>query len=274
MTSVEKIEIFSPYQQKLTLVFGESDTGFHIREIDGLDPTKSNISTSTFSRQAGTQKQTSRREARTIKIRLGFDIWYGPATVELLRRQLYQFLMTGMSVSCRFYLESGLVVDVWGEVEDFVSPRSVEDPEATIQIYCFDPDFLGASPIFSGDSTNDQEVSVLDYDGSVPAGFRFKIYATRDLPRIDLKVAKSPIIDQHLIFDMPTPEGTQLEISTIPNQKGAWHVKNGERTSVLQGILGNSVYPELHPGSNLIRLSMGGAPVPFTMAYTHRYGGI
>lgn len=273
-TSVEKIEIFSPYQKKLTLVFGESDTGFHVREIDGLDPTKSNIVTSTFAQQAGVQRQTSRREPRTLKIKLGFDIWYGPVTVEVLRQQLYDFFMTQMNVTCRFYLGSGLVVDVRGEVEDFVSPRSVEDPEATISIFCFDPDFTASAPLFLGETGAGNTTATLKYAGSVPAGFRFSMFAERDLPGFELKITPDDRRQRVMTFDLPTPAGTVLEFSTIPNEKGAWHIKNGVRTSVLQGVLGNSVWPELHPGDNQVRVTMGGASNPFRIAYTSRYGGI
>lgn len=275
MTSVEKIQIFSPYQKTLTLVLGdESDNGLEVRELDGLDPTKSNIVTTSFPRQAGTQRQASRREPRTLKIKLGFDLFYGSETVEKLRQDLYAFFMPQMQVVCRYFLGSGLVVDVRGEVEDFVSPRSTEDPEATIQIYCFDPDFTSVAPLFTSRSDPGSYNKTLEYPGTVDSGVVLTVAPGRAYSAFDFKITGEDARDQVLSFAANVAIDEYLEISTVPGQKGAWAVKNGVRRSVLQGVSPGSAWPTLKPGENRIRMTMEGVPATFTLKYTNRYGGI
>lgn len=275
MTSVEKIQIFSPYNKTLTLIVGEEeDNGLEVRELDGLDPTKSNIVTTSFPRQAGTQRQASRREPRTLKIKLGFDLFYGSETVETLRQDLYAFFMPQMQVVCRYFLGSGLVVDVRGEVEDFVSPRSTEDPEATILIYCFDPDFTASAPLFTSQSASGISSKVLEYPGSVDSGVVLTVAPGRAYSAFEFKVTGDDHKDQTLTFAANVAVDEYLEISTVPGQKGAWAIKNGVRRSVLQGVSPGSAWPTLKPGNNRIRMTMEGVPATFTLKYTTRYGGI
>ena len=275
MISVEKVEIFSPYGQKLTLVVEEPQNGLFVKSLDGLDPTKSQLVTTSFPRLAGEQRQTSRRSARELKIQLGFDTSFAAGSVEKIRRALLAFFMTGMQVRCRYYTGEGLVVDVEGEVEDFDSERMVQEPDATISIFCFDPDFRAVQrtivPFSSVDGTT---ASILDYDGSVETGFVLRTTATRAFSEFTLTNTPRDNVSRILSFDSDIRAGDQLEISTRSGNKYAYVYRSGSRLSVLQGISAFSDWVQLYPGENRINLQLEGESVSFELDYTTRYGGI
>ncbi len=277
---IEKLEIRTQFGTMLTLLMQNSTNGLYIKEIDGLDPTKSNIVTSSFARQPGTQRQASRRESRDLKIKLGFDPNFNTTTVESLRTQLYDFFMTGMQVEVRFYSTSGLVVDVSGEVEDFISPRMVQDPEATIQIFCFDPDFRGITVKEApGESGAVDSYGVLDYVGSVETGFIFTLTLPDD--RLDFSFFLVNVADDGLerIIDfsnIDTIAGDKISISTLAGDKGAWRDRGGSISNLLNYVSPFSDWINLFRGQNRITLvvSPEGMPVPFTIEYVDKFGGI
>lgn len=277
--NVEKIEIRTTFGKLLTLRMQNSQNGLYIKELDGLDPTKSNIVTTSFAKRDGTQRQASRRESRDLKIKLGFDPDFNTTTVDSLRQQLYRFFMTKMIVDVRYYLLSGLVVEVTGEVETFDSPRMVQDPEATIGIYCFESDFREAVPrIVEHVSTDGSETGsgpgVLDYRGSVETGFVFRMAATRNWEEFTFINETEDGMIRQLEFSEPMLAGDILEISTVTGEKGAWRTRGALRTSILNGVSPYSDWVNFFPGENKLSLVMEGAPESFTIEYSEKYGGI
>jgi hypothetical protein len=276
---IEKIEIRTVYGTKLTLTMYQPTNGLLIKKVTGLDPTKSNIVTTSFPRLAGTKRQSSRRESRDLGIKLGFAPNYSSRTVDSLRNQLYGFFMTGMQVEVRFYMRNGLVVNVDGEVETFDSPRDVQEPEATIGIYCFDPDFryiesqylIGTTTV---DTTTTNFIEPL-YSGTVDTGFKFLMSLTRDHNSgLQLRVRGNDGIVQTMDFDAPLLNGDVLEISTISGAKGAWVNRGSSRFSVLYGISPYAYYPVLLPGLNRIRVVAAGSAQSYIIEYASKYGGI
>lgn len=276
---IDKIEIRTVFGTKLTLSMRNPTNGLVLHPVEGLDPTKSNIVTTSFPRLAGTKRQSSRRESRDLVIKLGFDPNYSTRTVDSLRNQLYGFFMTGMQVEVRFYMLNGLVVNIDGEVEDFNSPRGTQEPEATINIYCFDPDFRYIEPQYLTGTTTVSTTSLNFieplYSGSVDTGFKFLLTMTRDHSTgLQLRTRGADGIVQTMDFDAPLLNGDILEISTVSGAKGAWVNRGSDRFSVLYGVSPYSYYPVLLPGINRIRVVAAGSAQSYIIEYTSKYGGI
>lgn len=273
---IEKIEVRTLFGKQLTLQMQDSDNGLFIKELEGLDPTKANIVTTSFAGRDGVQRQASRREARYPKIKLGFDPGAG-LSVSSLRDELYKLFMTKMQITLRYFRTDGLVVDVEGEIEDFVSPRNTQDPDATIHIFCFDPDFKGiVTKVANGQTVTgeDAEGRILDYAGTVETGFLFKMTVPYNVPVFSLTNIPGDNNARVLDFNYPMQAGDLIEISTVTGDKGAWVTRGGQRKSALNGVSAISDWVNLYQGENLISVFMEGAPVNFTIEYTDKYGGI
>ena len=75
---------------------------------------------------------------------------------------------------------------------------------------------------------------------------------------------------QSLSVSVPLGNTNVLEVNTNSGQKEA----NINGISMLYGVSPYAQWITLTPGLNYIRVFVEGAAVPFTLEYTHKYGGI
>lgn len=270
-----KVEVTNNQGSKLVLPLGEAVEGFYIQDISGLDPVKANLVSSSFAQQDGEQYQSSRREKRNIVMKLGME--FGPRTgsIRELRSTLYRFLMPKTEARFRFYDDDDFTVDIMGRVEGNETPLFSKDPEATISILCFDPDFydpLGL--VLSGSTTADTSEFAVNYEGSVETGFVLKVMVDRDLPELVVYSRTPDGVMTNLQFIDPLVAGDVLTISTVSGAKGATRNRAGTDSSVLYGISPYSNWINLFPGLNYIRVYAEGAAVPYTIEYTNKFGGL
>lgn len=252
-----------------------TDNGFLVQDIQGLDPVKATIVSSSFARMDGEQYQSSRREKRNMVIKLGLE----PDFVEMdavgLRNRLYEFFMPEATVNLRFYMSSGLTVDIQGKVEAFDCPMFSKDIEATITILCMEPDFFNPVPVnVEGFTTSGDEEFLINYDGSIETGIEFRIDADRALPQFTIYHRPVDNVVRSLEFDSDLLAGDSLSIITIPGRKSVFLTRLGAISSVLYGVSPYSNWITLYPGPNFIRVHAEGAPVPFSIEYTKKYGGL
>lgn len=272
---IEQVEIRTEFGKTLVLPMRESANGLFITELDGLDPTKSNIVTTSFARRDGTQQQASRRESRYPSIKLGFDPDYDEHTIDSIRDHLYRIFMTKTNVELRYLRSDGLHVKVFGEVETFESPRMTQDPDATIRIFCFDPDFRSLSDkIITDHTVSDDSVGILEYAGSVETGFIFRMTADRPVAGVTISNVTDNGKAHILEFRGGLNFEDKLEISTVAGSKGAWVTRGTNRVSVLQGVSSFADWVNLFPGDNRLNVFTEGAPVQFDIEYSDKYGGI
>lgn len=270
-----KIEVRTDRGDLLTLSLEDPSSGFIVADIDGLDPAKATIVSSDFAQLDGTRFQSSRRESRNIKIKIEPDLDYLLSTVQELRKQLYQFFMPKLNVKLRFYLTSGLIVEATGQVESFDWPLFTKDPEGTISIICFDSDLheLEAT-VISGSTSESMTPTGEFYAGSVQTGFIFELLLNRSESAFTI-YQQLPNGHLHTLdFSAPLLSGDVLRISTIPGAKGAWLTRSDSQSSILYGVLPASEWLSLEPGVNELRFYATGAPIPFTLTYTNKYGGL
>lgn len=274
---LEKVEVRTEQGALLTLPLQDISEGFVIQDIDGLDPVKATIVSSSFAKMDGEQYQSSRREKRNIVMTLGFEPNYATGSVAELRKRLYTFFMPKSRVLLRFFQTDEEPVDIYGRVESFDSPKFTREPSATISMLCFDPDFYNPVPdILTGNTTSSTLETPVEYEGTVETGILFRLLVDRTIS--DFTINHRPPDDslRSLEFNAPDPlvAGDVLTISTVPGQKYVTLTRAGADTSYLYAVSPESNWISFYPGSNKIQIYAVGAGIPFQIDYTTKYGGL
>lgn len=272
---LDKVEVRTDQGTLLTLLLEDISEGFVVEDIPGLDPVKATLVSSGFAQLDGTQHQASRRESRTIQFKLKMEPDYALTTVGQLRSRLMSFFMPKSIVNMRFFHSEFGQVDIQGRVEDFDAPQFVQEPRATITVFCNQSDFVDITPVtFNGNTTSGTSEVTLNYPGSVESGMQFKLMPNRTIGDFTIYLRRADGSVRLLEFVYPMVSGDVLDISTIPRAKGAYLTRASAQSSVLYGVSPYSDWLQLYPGENLIRVFADGTPVPYSITYTKKYGGL
>lgn len=280
---LSKVEVTTPQGAELELPLGDPLDGYLVKEIEGLDPVKATLVSSSVANMDGEQYHSSRRESRNIVFTIGLEPGSNTGTGRQLRTNLYKIFMPQTSVTMRFYVSDLGFVDIEGRVETFVCPMFEQEMEATISLICYDSNFVKPDPItFEGDTTSGTVETLVNYAGEIETGFAFSITADQDLDQGLTIFHRGPDNTfSSLDFTEPLSAGDVLNISTVSGAKGATLTSDITGTdSILYGITPESNWINLFPGSNYIRVYVEEVEVgvsvviPFTITYTVQYGGL
>jgi hypothetical protein len=259
----------------LILPLQDISGGYTLQSVTGMDPVKANIVTSSSATRDGTEYESASRGNRDLVLKIGFAPDWALTTAKLLRDNLYNWFMTKQYVELRFYEDSGLVVSIVGRVESNDSPRFTADPDATISVVCFLPDFIGmTNEVVSGNSVADSTESTINYAGTSETGFLFTLNVNRTVSGFSLYQRGLDSVQYELDFVADLVAGDVVTISTQSGNKFATLTHAGVNSSILYGISPSSPWLVLTPGANKMRLQISGAPVPYSIAYTDKYGGL
>jgi hypothetical protein len=273
---LSKVETRTDQGSLFSLELADADSGYIVAGIDGLDPVKATLVSSSFAAVDGAQYQNARRETRNIIIKLELDP--DPAagdTVRSLRKKLYGFFMPKKHVSMRFIEDDGFSVDIDGRVESCESPLFAQVPTVVISIVCFDPDFVDPTlKTVSGMLTSDVDSTLVNYEGSVENGFVVTININRTVTEFTIYLQPPNDQIQQMNFAAPLVAGDVLTISTVYGNKGATLNTAGVVNSILYGISPESKWFELQPGVNSLRFYAVGAGIPASIQYVAKYGGL
>jgi hypothetical protein len=277
---LSRVEVQTTRGTQLSLPLIDPENGFVIADIDGLDPVKAILVSSTFAGLDGEKYHPSgaRRDKRNIKLKLDFDPDYLVNTVESLRQQLYSVLMPKSEVNLRFVSDTGVYVDIWCVVETFDDPIFSKDPDATISLIGYEPDFVNPNQVnLAGNTVSDVTTTDINYLGNVGTGIELILAINRAVSTFTVYNTHPSGKTEQLDFAAATPfaAGDSLRISTVPGGKGAWLTRAGIVTSLLYGISMQSPWLVLDgPGINKFRVFTAGAAIPYTLKYFTRYGGL
>lgn len=270
-----KVEARNAAGTVLTLPFQDVSGGYILESIGGLDPVKATIVTASYATLDGTQYQSARRDNRNLILKLGFAPDWVMTTPKALRDNLYKWFMTKQQVELRFYEDDGLIVSAMGRVEDMKSPRFVAEPDATISVICFKPDFIGmTNELVSGNSVSTAAESTVNYIGTSETGFVFTLNVNRAISGFALYNRGIDNLQYEMDFAATLAAGDIITISTVSGNKYATLTRGGVVTSILYGVSPSSPWLVLSPGANQLRLLVSGAAIPYTIAYTDKYGGL
>lgn len=266
-------------------VINTPDSPLQIRNIGGLGPVKANINTTPYGSFTGESYNGSSVGKRNIVISIGFNPNWVGQTIESLRALLYQYFMPESFVNLRFLSSHLPTVEINGYIESMEPNIFSKDPEVQISIICPEPDFVSVTAVTVDGVTNTDtsDVTIINYAGSIPGGFKLTIGYDTDHPFYDQGDFAVRIVapqDSSLNFSGTLnlhPVIKHIELSTIPGNKYINEIigASGSNTeTIIQSITDDSVWPKLKPGANSFVVVTDEAGFPWTLVYFSRFGGI
>lgn len=273
--SITQVEIRTISGALLTLPLEDVSDGIVLEDIEGLDPVKATLVSSSFAQMDGEQFHSSRREARNIILTLGLEPDYVNESVRDVRSRLYTYLMPKSRVSLRFIMADSLEVEIVGRVESFAAPLFTREPKVNVSIMCFDPDFIALEEVtLEGDTVDDETWTVVEYPGTVETGIVLALSVDRTLTEFTIYHRPEDTQVRQLDFAAALEAGDLVTISTVVGDKYATLVRSTVQSSILYGVSPQSTWIELQQGDNDIRVYAEGLPIPYQILYTPRYGGL
>lgn len=272
---LSKFDVTNARGNVLSFEMEESDNPYQVAEIEGLDPVKATLVSTSYAGADDEHFQSAKRGARNIKIKLDLDPDFNPKTYTDLRQDLYRYFMPKSQISLRFYLTSGLYVDIPGVVEEMSSPLFEQDPKVDISVMCFKSDFIDGRMVTVEGGTVDDNTSIeIDYPGTVETGTVVTLNLNRDLTDFSIYNMDEGGKLYQLDFTGDLLDGDQLVISSLRGSKGITLTRDSVSSSMLYGRSSQSSWIELTEGLNQFRIYAEGDPIPYILEYVVRYGGL
>jgi hypothetical protein len=274
--AITRVDIQNVSSDVLTLIPQDASNGYEVRDIQGLGPVKANLVSSSMAQVDGAQPESSRRDPRNITMTLGIKPNYILAhTVSSLRNDLYNYFMPKSVLFISFYMDNVLYAVTTATVEDFESPIFTDDPKADISLICYDPDFYApTSTLIEGESTSDTSTTTINYPGTSPAGAVFTLSPDRDLTGFRIYNTKPDNTIQMFDFEGTILGGDVIAITSIPLQKSAIITRNMTPFSALYYVEAPFDWISFEKGGNDIRVFVADDPIPYTLEYIVKYGGL
>lgn len=270
-----QVEVRNAAGTLLTMVLDDVSDGYVLKDVDGLDPVKVTIASSSFANLDGVQFQSAKREARNLIFKIGFEPDFVTTTGRSLRNGLYPWFMPKSVVNMRFFDSEGPTVEIVGRVEDFVAPPFTKEPGADISILCDDPDLVElTSETGSGNTVSDTTEFLIAYDGTVETGIEFTLNLNRTESDFVIYHRRPDNQITSLEFNASLLNLDVLVINTNVGQKAITLTRSGVQSSLLYGRSPQSDWFALQNGDNYFRFYATGAAIPFTYEYTNRHGGL
>lgn len=282
---ITKVEVLSaqPDAPELSLggFFSNLDP-VQLRDIDGLGPVKAEIATEAFATSDGEFFQGATIGKRNIVFKLGLNPNWVDQTVASLRRQLYRYWLPKSWTKLRFFSDDMDTVDIEGYVESFDPNMFSEDPEIQVSIICPKPDLIEPdATIYYGVVDDGTAEFEFEYLGNVPAGFELVINQTADnvsyTGPINVSTQWETEPPELFTIDPVTIDGTfSFKLSTIRNAKRVQRIPNagGSPVNMLMNVPNESVWPQIRPGTNLLKVYGNEIGQAWTLAFFNRYGGL
>lgn len=278
---LEQVQIVSKNGSYLRLPLGDQSSGITVESIQGLEPVKATLSSSNYATRDGEYFHASRRGSRNILLGLGLDPRYGGGSVSALRRELYSTLSPEMKVDMTFTMAGEPPVVISGVVESLDTPMFTKSPMAMASIVCYDPDFVDPIEVWSsgeGYSGDYIDWRPVEYEGSVPTGFRLELdMNTNGSGEGFVVYVIHPNGDElTLEFRAPLQGGDSVHISTVPGSKYATLIRNGSESSILYGVSPQAQWGYFMPGLNYFAVKVTGDTEQsyYEYYYNKRYGGL
>lgn len=281
---LKALNVVNSRGSELGLPLDDASGGFVVKEIQGLGPAKATMVASRFANLDGAQYHSSRVEPRNIVVKLGLTPDYAAYSVYDLRDQLYNFFMPKTSTTLKFrlfdrfsdsILTQNKYVEINGRIESFEPEIFTDEPTVDLSIMCYDPDFLNPESTVFEDMTVDSLVeTTLTYAGSVDTGVIFKLLPDRTVEEFTIYHNLSGGSLNVLYFIDQLLAGDELSIGSIPGSKYVIRKRDGVETTLLYGLTSQSAWLTLSPGDNIFRVHTAGDPIPYTIEYADRYGGL
>lgn len=270
-----KIDVTNRRGNVLTLPMIDDEAQYLIADIDGLQPVQATLSSSSYTGLDGEIFQSAKRAARNIKLKLDLDPDPATDTITSLRQNLYRYFMPKSTVKLRLYQDTGLYVDITGIVEDFGTPLFEQDPNVDISVMCYQPDFVDPRIVdLAGSTVSTTTPTVINYPGNIETGTVLTLHVNRPVADFTIYNVDEGGNIYQLDFTGSLIAGDELVVSSLPGSKGLTLTRAGVSSSYLYGRSAQSSWINLFEGVNNFRVYTSAEPVPYTLEYQVRYGGL
>lgn len=258
----------------LSLPFADYSNGYLVKELDGLDPVKASLVSSTMAQVDGAQAQAASRGTRNITGKIGLRPNYITTDVPSLRMNLYSWLMPKQLVTMNFYMDDALFATTKGIVESCENNMFSADPEVDFSIICYDPDFYAVNDVqIAGSTVTDTSAQQIVYGGTSDAGVIFTLNVNNTIPGFTLYNTRPDGTIQKYEVDGTFQAGDIVTVTTIPLQKSLILNRSNEISSILYFLQNSRDWISLGKGINEFRAFCSAGSVPWTMTYRPKYGG-
>ncbi len=280
---ITKVEVRkSTTGEVLVLPLLNSDNGFRVIDIEGLDPVPTTLVSSSIANSDGEYYQSSRRVPRNIKFTLALQVGHPDYSVDEIRHSLYKWFAQKIPLTFRFFTTTLDIqtVEIIGRVETVESSPFSKDPVMVISTVCHKPLFVDIrdTQIGAFTYTDTPTTATFFYDGTAETGFMFVMLA--EYPLNDMIIThKGPdnVEKQITLNNMDLQVDDILMLGTESGKKEIVRLRPSEgflEVSILYTMAAGSQWIELQPGANLFSVqTMSGVNV-FTLEYFNKYGGL
>lgn len=252
-----KLEAFSSWESAPILPLsdnGREETDLiQIRNIDGIDPVKAAVNTSSFGSVDGSAYTGSNVGNRNIVITLHPNPDWTTWSFESLRRLVYSYFMPKQLTRLVFTSDDIPPVEIYGYVESCeVNPFS-KDVEILVSIICPDPYFTAVTPtLITGDTTNGSNPVEIAYNGSIEAGINVEVLMGSNPAPTYIAVQIGDAVISYFRAVASVDATKYFLMNSVP---GAKYVRNvawntGVITNLLSKVQTGSQWPTLKPGLN------------------------
>lgn len=255
-------------------VFGANlNSRYLVKDVDGLDPVKAQLSTSETATLDGVYIQNTRAAARNIVMTLGFNpnLVVGESAASLRRELYFQFPPKGRC-TLRFHSDDFETVKISGTVESMEAKLFSRDPQIMISIMCPDP-YFSALTSLTHSAVNTFAYLDLPGLGSAPTGFVFKTDPLKEA--IDAVVLENGL-DRKIDIVGPFITNDIVTVSTVPGSKYARRTRTGSTVSILDDIVSGDLGMAIDGRTPSFRFSTreSGGGLGFDMTYTPKFIGL
>jgi hypothetical protein len=254
----------------------DSSAGYVVKDIEGLNPVKATLTSSTLSQVDGAQFQNARRDPRNITISVGLEPDYVTTTVQSLRDALYSYFTTKAVVDLAFFLDNVEYVVTTGQVESCENSMFSADPQVDISLICYDPDFYFPEMTnLSSETVPNTNANMVDYQGTTDTGVIFTLNVNRDMTSVILyNIAPDGIVQQFGITGATFTDGDVIIVNSVPGFRSVTLTRDGVTSSILYWVDAFPTWITLKKGINQFRAYSLGNGVPYDLTYTAKIGGI
>lgn len=262
---------------QLTFPLRVGKKSYRVFSFEGLGPVKASLSSSVFAQIDGSNFHSARRDVREIKFQIDLIPNYADETAFSLRQKLYTIFMPKSKVTLYFRDQNNSLYNIEGVVEVFEASLFSQENTIDVNIICFDPDFVDSSSYeITGNTTATLGGTEFEYRGSTNTGITFQMKPNRALTDLSIYHRSPTMVEVQMDYQGSIKAGDELIINTNVGEKNVLRTdwSNGYRYPSLHYLSPSSKWISLSPGTNLLRVYSEGAPVPYSIKYTPRYGGL
>lgn len=245
--------------------------------IDGLEPVKISVNTTSLASAPGEDEIGTTVPSRNIVLYLRGEPDYSPWTPYTLRQLILSYFASENKVRLVFSRsdDSDDNVEIFGTVESCDADSFIEDIDYVISIICTDPYFTAVIPtVVNGSSSTAPGSDVVTYEGNVRVGFFLTVSKnSNDATFVNIKTGA---YDSYFTVVTDINDSKRFEMDSRSKKKMLRQVDVDTATAVtaLGGLQDGYTWPILENGDNPFSVITDTGGQDYQITYYARFSGL